>query len=294
MTNNQNQTTVKPKRNYKARLFEKIFSDKKELLGLYNAVNKTHYTNPEELEINTLENAIYLSMYNDISFVIASKLSLYEQQSTYNPNLPLRFLLYISDLYSGMTSSENLYGTRLIKLPPPRFIIFYNGEAEYEERKTLKLSDAYKRKEDNPSLELQAEFININPGKNKELLKACKTLSDYSEYTSKVRKYAKKMEIQEAVERAVKECIQEGILADFLERHRAEAIAVSIYEYNEDRQRQLDRKEGMELGMDQQKLEDVKKVIDLLDEEIIAERFGMPLELVKGLKLGLSETKDKS
>lgn len=264
MTNNQNQTTVKPKRNYKARLFEKIFSDKKELLGLYNAVNKTHYTNPEELEINTLENAIYLSMYNDISFVIASKLSLYEQQSTYNPNLPLRFLLYISDLYSGMTSSENLYGTRLIKLPPPRFIIFYNREAK---------------------------FININPGKNKELLKACKTLSDYSEYTSKVRKYAKKMEIQEAVERAVKECIQEGILADFLERHRAEAIAVSIYEYNEDRQRQLDRKEGMELG-EKQKLKTI--VSKMLKKGYSVDEISDMLEESVEIIRELSETKDKS
>lgn len=292
MTNNQNQPAVTPQRNYKARLFEMIFREKEELLGLYNAVNKTHYTNPEELEINTLENAIYLSMYNDISFVIASKLSLYEQQSTYNPNLPLRFLMYIADLYSSITAADNLYGTRLIKLPPPRFIIFYNGEEECEERKTLKLSDAYKLKEEDPSLELKAEFININPGKNKELLKACKTLSDYSEYTSRVRKYAKTVEIQEAVERAVRECIQEGILAEFLERYRAEAIAVSIYEYDEERQRRLDREEGMELGMElgmergmsQQKLEDVKKVIDLLDEEVIAERFGVPIEEIRKLK----------
>ena len=97
------------------------------LLQIYNAVNDIHYDNPEELQINTLQNAIYLSMHNDLSVVIDSRLSLYEQQSTYSPNLPLRYLLYIADLYSVMTKDDNLYGTKLVKIPTPRFMIFYNG-----------------------------------------------------------------------------------------------------------------------------------------------------------------------
>ena len=100
------------RRDYKARLFEMIFRGKEELLGLYNAVNGTNYSNPDELEINTLENAIYLSMHNDVSFIIDSRLSLYEHQSTYSPNLPLRYLFYVSDLYSKMTKDSNLYESR--------------------------------------------------------------------------------------------------------------------------------------------------------------------------------------
>ncbi len=132
-----------PNRIYKARIFEMIFSQKSECLSLYNAVNQTNYTDPEQLEINTLENAIYMSMKNDISFVIDARLSLYEHQSTRNPNLPLRFLIYVANLYSGITKNENLYGARLIPLPTPHFLILYNGEEALPEREVLRLSDAY-------------------------------------------------------------------------------------------------------------------------------------------------------
>lgn len=247
-----NQTQLHLNRTYKARLFEMIFSDKKELLQLYNAVNDTHYDNPEELQINTLKNAIYLSMHNDLSFVIDSRLSLYEQQSTYSPNLPLRYLLYIADLYSVMTKDDNLYGTKLVKIPTPRFMIFYNGAEDRPEKEILKLSDAFEIKSEELFLELKAEFININPGNNEALLKTCKTLKDYAEYTNRVRRYAEveKMSTEDAVERAITECIREGILAEFLEKYRWEAKKVSIYEYDEERQRRFDRAEGYEEGYD--------------------------------------------
>ena len=230
MTETKNKVAQTPNRLYKARIFELVFSNKKELLELYNAVNGTNYRNPDELEINTLENAIYLSMHNDISFIIDSRLSLYEHQSTYNPNIPLRCLMYIADLYSVMTKDENLYGSKLVKIPTPRFLVFYNGEEECPEKETLRLSDAYIVAKEDPSLELKAEFLNINPGNNEVLLKASKTLQDYSEYTYLVRKYAKTMVIEEAVEKAITECIQEGILAEFLRKNRAEAKKMSIYE----------------------------------------------------------------
>lgn len=243
-----NQTHLHPNRTYKARLFEMIFSDKKELLKLYNAVNETEYDDPNQLEINTLENAIYLSMHNDVSFVIDSRLSLYEQQSTYSPNLPLRYLLYIADLYSVLTKDENLYGKKLVKIPTPRFLIFYNGEDERPEKEILKLSDAFEIKNEELFLELKAEFININPGNNEVLLQTCKTLKDYSEYTFRVRSYEKLMGIEAAVEKAISECIKEGILAEFLKKNRWEAKKVSIYEYDEERQRRFDKEEGYEEG----------------------------------------------
>lgn len=247
MTEIRNLETT-PNRLYKTRMFEMIFSNRQELLELYNAVNQTDYKDPAELEINTLENAIYLSMHNDLSFVIDSRLSLYEHQSTWNPNIPLRCLMYISDLYSGMTKDENLYGSKTVKLPAPRFLVFYNGVEKRPEKEILKLSDAYLVAEENPALELKAEFLNINPGNNEILLEMCKTLKDYSEYTHKVREYTKTMDISDAVEKAITECIQEGTLADFLKQNRAEAKKMSIYEYDEERQRKFDREEGREEG----------------------------------------------
>ncbi len=244
--------TVKsaPNRVYKATIFAMLFEDKEHLLELYNAVSGKHYTNPEMLEINTLENAIYMAMRNDISFLIDARLSLYEHQSTYSPNLPFRFLLYIASLYSSMTSDANLYGTKPIELPPPRFVIFYNGKMEQPDRKILKLSDLYTIKEE-CSLELEAVMLNVNSGHNKELMKMSHTLWEYAEYTARVRKYAEEMKLEDAVERAIEECIQEGILKEFLEKNRAEAKNMSIFEYDQEKHMQQEREEAWEKGRTQ-------------------------------------------
>ena len=240
--------TVTSNRIYKARIFEMIFSDKKELLALYNAVNKTDYDILELLEINTLQNAIYMSMKNDVSFIIDSRLSLYEHQSTYSPNLPLRYLLYVSDIYANITKNENLYGRKVINIPSPRFLIFYNGRDPFPDRMILKLSDMYSVKEDEISLELTALMLNINPDYNPELLNACKTLKDYSLYTARVREYADRLSLEDAVEQAITECVKEGILSEFLSKNRAEAKRMSIYEYDEERHMRQTRAEGYEEG----------------------------------------------
>ncbi|MDO4469458.1 MAG: hypothetical protein Q4C84_06400 [Bacillota bacterium] len=236
-----------PNRTYKATIFAMLFEDKEHLLELYNAVSGKHYTNPEMLEINTLENAIYMAMRNDISFLIDARLSLYEHQSTYSPNLPLRFLLYISALYSSMTKDANLYGTKAIELPPPRFVIFYNGKDEQPDKQILKLSDLYTINEE-CSLELEAVMLNVNSGHNKELMEMSHTLWEYAEYTSRVREYAEEMQLEEAVERAIEECIQKGILKEFLEKNRAEAKNMSIFEYDQERHIKQEREEAWEEG----------------------------------------------
>ena len=237
-----------PDRTYKSRMFEMIFSDKKELLALYNAINGTSYTDPDELVVNTLENAIYMAMHNDISFLIDKRLNLYEHQSTYSPNLPLRFLFYVADVYSDFTKEKNLYGSKTVQLPTPHFIIFYNGTEEQPDRRELRLSDTFQMKEEEPRLELKATMLNINKGHNKKLLDACKALKDYAEYTALVREYAQAMPLSEAVERAVDDCISRGVLAEFLKKNRAEAIKVSIYEYDEERHMRQTKEEGFEEG----------------------------------------------
>ena len=235
-------------RMYKSRIFAMLFSDRNELLKLYNALNGTSYDDPDLLQVNTLENAVYMSMQNDVSFIIDMRLNLYEHQSTYSPNLPVRYLLYVADVYSDYTKDMNLYGTKAVKLPTPRFVIFYNGQAEQPDRKELKLSELFSIPDADPSLELKAVMLNINKGHNRKLMETCRTLQDYAEYTFRVREYAAEMPLDLAVEQAITECISEGILADFLRKNRAEAKKVSIYEYDEERHMRQTREEGMEEG----------------------------------------------
>ena len=187
-----NGTTVN--RTFKSTVFIMVFEDKRNLLELYNAMTGKHYTDPEQLEINTLENAVYMSMKNDLSFLIDGRLSLYEHQSSYNPNLPLRFLIYISQLYAGMTRNENLYGTKVVQIPPPEFVIFYNGEKDMPEETPLRLSDMYRLKVEDPKLQLEAVMLNISGSNNSRL--------------------------KEAVEKAINECIAEDVLKDFLRNQR--------------------------------------------------------------------------
>ena len=262
---NQITQTHPVNRLYKSRIFAMLYSDKKELLDLYNAISGKHYEDPELLEINTLENAIYMSMHNDVSFLIDFRLSLYEHQSTYSPNLPLRYLFYIADLYSGITKDENLYGTRCVQIPAPQFVIFYNGSEKLPDRTVLKLSDAYSVKEDSPALELIAIMLNINSGHNEVLKNTCKSLKDYSEYTRRVREYAEVRPLEVAVEQAIMECIEEGILSEFLRKNRAEAKLVSIYEYDQEKHMRQEREasweEGMEKGMEKGRVEHLKEQI---------------------------------
>ena len=269
---------------YKARIFEMLYSEKQELLDLYNAVNGTAYKDPDELEINTLENAIYMSMHNDVSFVVDMKVSLYEHQSTYSPNLSLRYLFYISDLYSKITKDSNLYGERIVKIPTPKFIIFYNGEKKRPEKEILKLSSMYLTEDDEPGLELEAILLNINPGYNEDLKGLCKSLHDYAEYTNRVREYAKEMEIEEAVEKAITECIAEGILAEFLSKSRAEVKKVSIYEYDQEKHLRMEREDAKAEGRNELLEEQVrKKLLKDKSPELIAEELEENIVTIKNI-----------
>ena len=242
-------------RTYKARVFEILFSDPANALQLYNSINGTTYTDPSMLEINTLTNAIYMSMHNDVSFVIDSMMPLYEHQSTFNPNLPLRFLFYISDEYAQLTRNENLYGEKLIRIPAPQFVIFYNGIDDYPDIQELRLSDLYYDHTQKAGLELKATMLNINKGHNRELMEKCQILKDYSEFTALVRKYAKVLSLNQAVERAVDECIAKGILGDFLRKNKEEVCHMCIYEYDEERHMRQEREYFMEKGLAKGKAE---------------------------------------
>ena len=240
----------KVQRNYKDTVFRMLFKEKENLLSLYNALNQTAYTDADRLEITTLENAVYMNYKNDISFVFDFELMLYEHQSTVNPNMPLRDLINVTKVLQGRIKGENLYGTALVRIPTPRFVIFYNGTDSCPERQILRLSDVFEKQPEKPELELLVTVYNINWGYNPELMEACRLLKEYAQYVEQVRIFAKDMPFSDAVETAVEHCIQNGILEEFLTKNRAEAIAMSIFEYNEEQHLKSEREQAYQNGRD--------------------------------------------
>ena len=257
-------------RKHKDTVFRMLYSDKRTILELYNALNGTDYQNPDDLTVTTLENAVYMAMKNDVSFLLDERMTLYEHQATWNPNMPLRDLLYIARLMEKSVNKRSLYQSEPIKIPAPHFVVFYNGKEKKPEDITIKLSDAFIQKEEEPEpeLELKVRFLNINQGCNPELMERCRTLREYSEFVARIRRYAVgETAIGEAVDRAVTECIEEGILADFLRGQRAEVIAMSIFEYNEEEEmrklREGEREIWEKRGKSEGKAESVLEVLAL-------------------------------
>lgn len=246
-----NETTKKTcvVRNYRDSVFRMLFKEKKELLSLFNAINETNYSNHDELDINTLENAIYMAMKNDISCILDLQMNLYEHQSTVNPNMPLRYLLYVGTLYEKMAVRQDIYARKQMMLPTPKFVVLYQGDEPQPERKTFQLSDAFMTDTGEVNLELTVLQLNINEGMNQELKESCKTLSEYSQYVGRVKDYLQKMPLEDAVERAVTDCIQENILRDFLIKNKAEVTRMSIFEYDEELHRKSLLEEGREMGI---------------------------------------------
>ena len=214
---------------YKDRLFHMLFSDKAALLSLYNALNGTDYDNPEDLTITTLENAIYMGMHNDVSCILFSEINLYEQQASLCPNIALRSLLYIADTLRGLTVDNDIYSSTIIPT-------------------------------DQPELELTVRVLNINPGHNEVLLESCAILKQYMQFVTKVREcidiltaktsdtplpYMDRLRV--AISEAVDYCITQGILGDFLKKHRSEVIAVTLYEYSEEEHRRIQERDKSEL-----------------------------------------------
>ena len=274
----------KPRRDYKDTLFRLLFQDRDRLLSLYNAVNGTSYDSPEELTVVTLENAMYMNMKNDVAFLVNFQLNLYEHQSTWNPNMPLRDLIYVAKEYQVLTKDQTLYSSSLIRLPTPRFVVFYNGSGMTEESCILRLSAAYQSPESEPELELKVRVLKIAPEANRERLEECQSLKEYMLLMEQVRKYAAFLELNEAVDRAVNECIRDGILSDFLSKHKAEVIAVSIFEYDEEREIRLIRQDEFRQGQ-QNILRDLvhKKLEKGKSPAVIADELELEPEVVETL-----------
>ena len=235
-------------RQYKDTVFRMLFSEKENLISLYNAVTGNAYQNADDLKIVTLENAIYMGMKNDLAFMLETNIYLYEHQSTLNPNIPLRDLIYIGIEYQQYVDDKSLYSSRLQKIPAPKFMVFYNGTDAVDDRVELRLSNAYEHLAGEPDLELKVLMLNVNEGHNKELMEQCQTLKEYAIYVARVRKYTSEMNLNDAVARAIDECIKEGILVEFLRKNRSEVKMVSILEYDKEWEEKKLRKAEYEAG----------------------------------------------
>ena len=242
-------------RQYKDRLWRMIFNNKEDLLQLYNAINHTDYQNPDDLEVNTLEDVLYLSMKNDVSFLVGGTMNLYEHQSTFNPNMPLRGVFYFSRLYEGYVADNNLmiYHEKRVRLPKPKYIVFYNGTKNQPDSMELKLSDCFENTDnDAPCLECTATMLNINYGHNQELMKHCRRLEEYSIFVQCVREYIQsEPSVEDALEKAIDTCIHQDVLADFLKKHRAEVTNMILTTYDKDLYEKTLKEDAREEGREE-------------------------------------------
>lgn len=240
------------RRNVKDRLFRFLFEkDKEALLQLYNALNGTNYEDASRLKIVTIESVVYVVMKNDLAFVMSGTLNMYEHQSTYSPNMPVRFLIYLAQEYQMVIerAEKSLYGSTRIVLPTPQCVVFYNGMREMPEEQVLRLSDAFENKDAVADVELTVRMININYGHNRLLMEKCRMLEEYSEFVSIARDYIHmNQNVEAALTDAMDYCVAHGILEKLLRENRAEVLGMLLEEFDIKKYERTLRGEGREEG----------------------------------------------
>jgi len=287
---------VKPLGNpeYKDRLFKFIFGkdteqSKRWRLQLYNALNGTDFKDPDELKINTIENVIYITMHNDISFLIDTEMNLFEEQSSYNPNMPLRGYMYFAILYQTYLSEHdmNLISCSRVMIPTPKFYVFYHGGPKQPERWKMKLSDSFLSKDDSGDFQWTATIINLHPNHNGALNKSCIPLYHYVKFVSMITANIESgIEKKQAIEMAVDEAIKENLLEGFFKIHRAEVIGMCLTEIDEEEAKRIWHKdgfaEGKNEGRSEKAVEDAIMLVNEYEEkpEVAAQKMNAPLELV--------------
>jgi len=282
---------------FKDSVFSFLFSDPDLLRELYCALENVTLPADVKITINTLRDVLFLNKINDISFEIGGKLVvLIEHQSTINPNMALRLLMYIARVYEKITGDKNIYASRLVPVPHPEFFVLYNGAAPFPDEQTLKLSDAFEKtdslglpEKETPALELVVKVININQGRNETLVKKCKTLAGYSAFTAKVREFEKGGgDRAEAMKQAVKYCRENDILKEFLEQNATEVMNMLLTEWNMDDALAVRYEEGWEDGMDKGREEGMVNVArnalaEGLSPEVIRTITGLDTETIMTL-----------
>ncbi len=286
-TNNSETVTTQPK--VYDHLFIAIFGkdterSKRWRLELYNALNNTNYTDPDALELNTLENVLFIKMHNDVSFLVDSQMTLFEHQRTTNQNMPLRGLFYFTQLYHKFLkdTDKQLTNSTLIKIPNPNYIVFYNGDTTRDEDYELKLSDAFIHEDKSGKFEWTARVLNINKEYNLPLQKKCKSLYDYIQFTSRIKENKDKgMATEKAIDEAIDWASQQNLLEGYIKEQRAEVKMTLLTEYDEE----ASIRGWLRDGVIQGKLEDaanmLKKKYPTSD---ISEITGLPQEQILELQ----------
>lgn len=258
---------------YKSDVFSMLLQDKKRAMEIYNAINGTDYDDPELVEMTTLDDKSFsLTVRNDASFILDANLSLYEHQSTYCPNMPLRDLLYFASIIQKQIKAQkrDIYGGRILKIPVPHFVVFYNGKEDAPDQYDLRLSDAFEKETKNPEIELVCHVYNINNGKNVPLLSKCQTLREYMYFVDMVRKNNEiSGNLEDAIEKAINQCMEENVLRDFLAQRREEVMHVMTLDYTFERRLEMQRAEaiedgeriGKEIGKEEKLSEQIRKKI---------------------------------
>ena len=280
----------KTKRNYKDSIFTRLFNDEKELLQLYNALTGKNYPEDTEIEIVTLDNAVFKNQKNDVAFVINRKfINLTEHQSTLSPNMPLRFLEYIAKEYQKLYFSRAIYSEIPVKLPTPEFYVLYNGTKDAPLEQTLKLSDTFIGECDTISLELIVKVINVNYEKGSEVLEKCRTLKEYSLFIHMVREFMKEYDdLDEAVDTAMRQCIDEGILADFLRKNGGDIMSFVELWLTQEECEAIREEDGYYKGHKEGRAEAIRETAANfkaagVSADIIAKSTGLSLEEIEAL-----------
>lgn len=243
---------MKENREYKNDVFCMLMEDPMNALALYNALNGSDLSDPSLVEMCTLDKGVSVTVHNDAAFIVDASLSVYEHQSTVCPNMPVRSLVYFSNMLESMIKGKNIYGHKLVKIPTPRFAVFYNGEERQPEQYEYRLSDCFERPVE--KLELICKVYNINFGKNEDILEKCPFLKDYMTFVDYVRRFHKENEYEQlydAIERAIDRCIEENVLRDFLIEHRSEVVKVTRLDYTFEQQILLEREDAREEGREE-------------------------------------------
>jgi predicted transposase/invertase (TIGR01784 family) len=263
-----------------------LFSNKKNRVEVYNAINGTNYPENTEIEIITLSDALFLEQLNDIAFVIDGKLVvLIEHQSTINENMPLRMLMYMGREYERLTNSRDLYRENKIKIPTPEFIVLYNGKKEFPDFKEFRLSDSFEMKNDACNLELVVKAYNINKGRNAEIAKKSPVLSGYGEFVAEINENLKTMNLPIAIKTAVRTCIRKKILLSFLESNGSEVENMLFTEWNLKDALEVAREEALEegeaMGVERTARNMLAKGFSVSD---VLKATNLPLEAIEALR----------
>ena len=302
----QNRMGEKPQRNHKDSTFCLLFSEPQRAIELYNAVTGENLPPDTELTYTTLKNAIYIDRNNDLSFVINDRyLVMSECQSTINMNIPMRCLGYVNRTLENLAGREGLYGRHLVKFPAPEFYVFYVGMEAWS-RKTLRLSESFLAEPKENSLELVVNLINLNYNKDSEILQRSPSLLGYSKLLYHIQEElgANGGDLKQAIDTAVKACMDEGLIADFLHKHSREVTGmlfheITVEEFAEIRAREAyadgekdgydkgeraGREEGRSEGAAQKEREIAKNLKNSgIPINVIAKNTGLTLEEIEAL-----------